>query len=102
MALNPDVQHRAQQELDSTLHGRLPMLSDRLNLPYINCILLEVLRWHPVAPLGSVLADYQTLSYATTGVPHLLTQEDEYQGYSIPDRTIVIANIWYVRFWIRS
>jgi cytochrome P450 len=49
----PDVQKKAQDELDSVLgQERLPEFSDRQMLPYINAVLLETLRWQPVAALG--------------------------------------------------
>jgi len=54
MAIYPEVMARAQAELDSVVgSGRLPQLSDRPNLPYIDAMVLESLRWHPVAPLGT-------------------------------------------------
>lgn len=53
MVLHPNVQARAQAELDSVIGpGRLPDYNDRPLLPYINAIVKEVLRWNPVAPLG--------------------------------------------------
>jgi cytochrome P450 len=53
MALHPEVQIKAQAELDAVIgSGRLPDYSDRPSLPYINATVKEVLRWNPVAPLG--------------------------------------------------
>lgn len=54
MTLYPDVQKRAQVELDSVLGSlsRLPRFEDRPKLPYIDAIVLEVLRWNPSVPLG--------------------------------------------------
>ncbi len=49
-----DVQKKAQAELDAVIGSdRLPTLADRANLPYINAVVLEVLRWNSVAPTGS-------------------------------------------------
>ena len=53
MTLHPEVQRRAQAELDSVTGGpRLPTYEDRQKLPYIEAIVKEVLRWHPVVPGG--------------------------------------------------
>lgn len=81
MAQNPEVQRKAQEELDAVVSSRLPTIDDRPNLPYISALVQEVLRSHPVAPLG---------------VPHMSTDEDEYQGYRIPKRAVLIPNIWLV------
>jgi cytochrome P450 len=53
MALYPEVQKKAQAELDRVLDGRLPEFNDRPNLPYINAVIKESGRWQPVAPLGT-------------------------------------------------
>jgi cytochrome P450 len=54
MALYPDVQHKAQAELDALLDGmRLPSFDDEGSLPYIRALEKEVFRWHPVVPLGN-------------------------------------------------
>jgi hypothetical protein len=46
----------AQKELDAvTRRERLPTFEDRLNLPFIDAICKEVIRWEPVTPLGELL-----------------------------------------------
>lgn len=79
MAQFPDIQHHAQAELDGVVGLRLPTLNDRPNLPYIDALIKEVMRWHPIGPLG---------------LPHMTTQEDEYNGYRIPKGAVLIPNIW--------
>ena len=45
MTLNPDVYKKAQKEIDEKIgRDRLIEPSDRENLPYITCLLKEVLR----------------------------------------------------------
>jgi len=54
MMLYPDVQKRAQAEIDATIGTeRLPTFEDRSLLPYMEAVLRETLRWHPVFPLGA-------------------------------------------------
>lgn len=56
LVLSPHVQKRAQAELDLVVgRDRLPTFDDRPRLPYIEAICREVLRWHMVAPLGSII-----------------------------------------------
>ncbi|KAJ4491097.1 cytochrome P450 [Lentinula lateritia] len=82
MTLHPNVQHKAQLELDNVLqHQRLPTFADRSSLPYISAVVMEVLRHHPIAPLGA---------------PHATSADDTYQGYHIPAGTIVLPNIWAI------
>ncbi|KAI9059151.1 CyP450 monooxygenase [Trametes sanguinea] len=81
MASFPEVQRKAREELDVVVgHHRLPLLSDRESLPYLEAVAKECLRWKTVVPLG---------------VPHRSTEDDEYQGYMIPQGTVVVANIWW-------
>lgn len=55
MSLYPDVQVAAQEELNRVVgHDRLPDISDRAELPYVDALCKEVLRWHVAAPLGKV------------------------------------------------
>jgi len=76
----PDVIKRAQQELDSVVKpGYLPDFNDEESLPFITAIAKEALRWRDVTP---------------TAIPHYLQCEDEYKGYRIPARSIIIPNSW--------
>jgi len=53
MALYPEVQKKAQAEIDAVIGpNRLPDFEDRPSLPYINAIIKELARWHLVLPLG--------------------------------------------------
>ncbi|KAG6847485.1 hypothetical protein H0H93_007829, partial [Arthromyces matolae] len=79
MVLHPSIQKRAQEELDRVIpHDRLPNFSDRNKLPYLDGLVWECLRWNPVANIA---------------LAHLLTAEDEYNGYRIPKGTTVLGNI---------
>ena len=53
MTLYPEVQRKAQAEIDQIVgNSRLPDFSDEAVLPYVQAVLKEVLRWHPVTLLG--------------------------------------------------
>ncbi|KAI0637905.1 cytochrome P450 [Trametes polyzona] len=80
MSCFPDVQRKAQAEIDEMIgNDRLPTLDDRDRLPYLNALVLEVLRWIPVAPIS---------------FPHQLIEDDFHQGYFLPKGTLVVANVW--------
>ncbi|KAJ1306125.1 hypothetical protein OPQ81_010836 [Rhizoctonia solani] len=80
MVQHPEIQTRAQEEIDRVTHSeRLPNLADRESMPYVRCIIQEVLRWQPPLPLG---------------VPRSTAQDDEYRGYFIPKGSIVMTNAW--------
>ncbi|KAF5319657.1 hypothetical protein D9619_008644 [Psilocybe cf. subviscida] len=80
MTICPDVQRRAQQELDTVVgSNRLPNYDDWDSMPYIEALVREVLRWKPIAPLG---------------VAHAITEDDTFKGYLIPKGSIVMSNIW--------
>jgi len=55
MLHHPEVQRKAQAELDRVLHHdrRLPSYEDQIDLPYLTAVMKEVLRWQPVAPIGT-------------------------------------------------
>ena len=54
MAKHPNVQAKAQAELDAVVgQDRLPECTDRGSLPYVNAVISELMRWQPVVPLGS-------------------------------------------------
>lgn len=53
MTLYPDVQKRAQAEIDAVVGpDRLPTLADYGSLPYVGALVQELLRWAPAAPQG--------------------------------------------------
>ncbi|KAJ5450230.1 uncharacterized protein N7458_006679 [Penicillium daleae] len=80
MALFPEAQLKAQLEIDMVVgRNQLPEFKDRENLPYINALAKEVLRWHPVAPMS---------------VAHASSQDDICEGYLIPKGSSILANIW--------
>ncbi|KAG8716132.1 hypothetical protein FRC11_008613 [Ceratobasidium sp. 423] len=81
MILHPEVQTKAQAELAQVIgNDRLPTYSDRDSLPYIEAVYKELLRWHPIAPIG---------------VPHLSTAniDDEFRGMRIPKGSVVFGMI---------
>jgi len=70
MLLHPNVQKKAQEELDFAIgRERLPTFEDRPRLPFIDAVCKELLRWRPVNPLG---------------IPHAATKNDTYAGFFIP------------------
>lgn len=74
-ASDPSWVKSAQKELDSVLGDatRLPEFSDRKSLPYMSAVVKEGFRWRPFAEIG---------------VPHSLTKDDEFEGYSFPKDTV--------------
>ena len=53
MTLFPDVQKKAQAEIDAVVGSdRLPSFTDRNSLPYIEALVKEVFRWNAVIPTG--------------------------------------------------
>ncbi|GAB7350137.1 hypothetical protein MBLNU459_g0808t1 [Dothideomycetes sp. NU459] len=79
MTAFPEVQRKAQEEIDRTIGaGRLPSFQDRENLPYVEAVVKEVLRWRPLAPLGP---------------PHVADQDDEFEGFRIPKGAMIMPNI---------
>ncbi|KAF8258627.1 cytochrome P450 [Lactarius quietus] len=80
MVAHPEIQKRAQAELDAVVgRARPPTFSDASNLPYIQATVKETLRWRPPLPLG---------------IPHNTTEDVWYDGVFIPKGTMCIANIW--------
>lgn len=80
LTLYPDVQRRAQEELDTVIgRERLPTFDDRPQLPYVEAVCQELRRWRPVAPMA---------------LPHTTIEDDVYEGYFIPKGSQVLANVW--------
>ncbi|KAH9049218.1 cytochrome P450 [Lactarius deliciosus] len=80
MTLYPDVMKKAQVELDAVVGPhRLPTFADWENLPYLNAVLKEVLRWAPVTPFGG---------------HHRLMEDDVQDGFLIPAGSAIVVNMW--------
>ncbi|KAF7790551.1 hypothetical protein EIP86_001507 [Pleurotus ostreatoroseus] len=76
----PEVMRRAQAQIDEVVgRDRLPSFSDREQLPYIEAMVKEVLRWRPVGPIG---------------LPRQTAEDDYYNGYFIPKGTLILLNVW--------
>ncbi|KAL4967701.1 cytochrome P450 [Aspergillus stella-maris] len=81
MIFFPSVQRKAQDEINRVVGNcRLPNFDDRDNLPYINAMVKEALRWWPVAPMG---------------FPHTATDDIEYNGMLIPKDSLLVPAVWH-------
>ncbi|XP_044732290.1 probable cytochrome P450 303a1 [Chrysoperla carnea] len=86
LLLNPDVQRKAQEEIDRVVGpDRMPQLSDRDQMPYMNAFVLESVRM---------------FMFRAFGVPHRALRDTKLLGYDIPKDTMVLANFYGVlRDW---
>ncbi|CAI5461869.1 unnamed protein product [Closterium sp. Yama58-4] len=77
----------AESDVDSNNQPKQPNLS---SLPFLQAVIKETLRHHPVAPLL---------------VPHKTTESTVLGGHSIPAGTMVLVNSWAIchdsRYWDR-
>lgn len=81
MTMFPDVQLRAQEEIDSVIGcERLITYDDQSLLPYVKAIHREVMRWRPVLPLS---------------IFRLCSSADVYKGYHIPKGDCVLDLIFH-------
>jgi cytochrome P450 len=81
MTAYPEVQAKAQEEIDRVVgSSRLPTAEDRPNLPYVEALISEVIRFSSVLPQG---------------VAHKVRTSDVFEGYVIPEGSIILPNIWY-------
>ncbi|XP_056637719.1 methyl farnesoate epoxidase [Diorhabda sublineata] len=80
LILYPDVQKKAQEEIDRVIgKDRNPSLDDRPKMPYVECIALESLRMFG----GRAFT-----------VPHRALRDTYLCGYRIPKDVLVIANLY--------
>jgi len=81
LVMFPEVQERAQEELDRVVGGdRLPTFEDRKNLPYIDGIVKEAWRWNPVGPMG---------------LTHKSEEDIVYGEYVIPKESYLLPSLWW-------
>jgi cytochrome P450 len=84
MIRNTDVQDKMRKEINDVIgSSRFPSMADKPHLPYCQAVLHEVLRQGPLVP---------------TSVPHGLTHDLQYKGFTIPKDAILIPNLYSVSF----
>ncbi|CAA7032570.1 unnamed protein product [Microthlaspi erraticum] len=77
---HPEVLKKARNEIDTKIGlDRLIDEQDTKNLPYLQGIVLETLRLHPVAP---------------TLVPHMTSDDCMLAGYDVPRGSMLLVNVW--------
>ena len=82
MSLNPEAQKRVRQEIhDKIGHKRPPQISDRVELPFTEAVLLEVQRIATPLPQSA---------------PHRAMKDVSLFGYDIPENSLVACNIYAV------
>ncbi|KAF7374576.1 O-methylsterigmatocystin oxidoreductase [Mycena sanguinolenta] len=98
MALYPDIQKKAQTEIDTVIGtDRLPKFEDRPSLPFVEALYREVMRWKPPAPLGNPRASIADDIYDGHFIPkgNLIPYLPENLIHTNPcSGTTVISNIW--------
>ncbi|KAF7849254.1 hypothetical protein BT93_L1041 [Corymbia citriodora subsp. variegata] len=83
MVLHPDIQAKAQSEIDAALGSARPVEdSDLPRLPYLRAVVKETLRMHPPGPL---------LSWA-----RLAIHDTHVGGHFVPAGTTAMVNMWAI------
>ncbi|KAM0293698.1 hypothetical protein HYE67_007906 [Fusarium culmorum] len=81
MMVYPEVLKKAQAEIDNVIGpDRLPGFEDRENLPYINGMVKESLRWMPAVPMGAA---------------HKADDDIYYGDLCIPKGSFLLPNVWW-------
>ncbi|MCO5562005.1 hypothetical protein L7F22_015631 [Adiantum nelumboides] len=79
---NPEKLKRAQEELVSVVGKARPISElDIPQLPYLQAIMKETLRLHPVGPLL---------------IPHFTNEACKIFNYDIPSNTLAFVNVWAI------
>lgn len=78
----PEIFAKATEELDQVI-GRDRWVEEKEvhKLPYVEAIVKETMRLHPVAPML---------------VPRLSREDSQINGYDIPAGTRVLVNVWTI------
>ncbi|RLM62216.1 cytochrome P450 71A1-like isoform X2 [Panicum miliaceum] len=78
----PAVFAKATKELDRVVgHGRWPTEKDMPQLPYLDAIVKETTRLHPIAPLLT---------------PRIAREDAAVGGYDVPKGARVLVNVWAI------
>jgi hypothetical protein len=99
MTLHPEIQKKAQMEMDALTNGsRLPTIADRPSLNYLNCIVKEVIRWFTPAPISEThgTISLRVLLISCKDFPHVQDKNKEaiVDGLTIPPSCVILVNMW--------
>uniref|UniRef100_A0A8C6V6R1 Cytochrome P450 family 2 subfamily R member 1 n=1 Tax=Naja naja TaxID=35670 RepID=A0A8C6V6R1_NAJNA len=84
MALYPNIQGHVHKEIDLVIGpNKTACLEDKCKMPYTEAVLHEILRFCNIVPLG---------------IFHATSKDTVVRGYSIPQGTTVITNLYSVHF----
>ncbi|XP_067664725.1 cytochrome P450 1A1-like [Haliotis asinina] len=78
---NQDVQQKMYNELQTHIGSREVTLEDRPQLPYLEAVIVEALRYTSHTPFS---------------IPHLSRGDIETRGYTISKGTLLVANLWNI------
>ncbi|XP_029361300.1 cytochrome P450 2U1 [Echeneis naucrates] len=82
MMLFPDIQDKVAAEIDEVVgRHRNPSMADKGSLPFTEATIMEVQRLTVVVPLG---------------IPHMASKTTVFRGYTIPQGTVILPNLWSV------
>ena len=76
-----EVQEKVYREIQDVIGDRTPVYGDKSNMPYVEAVILESMRYGTNTPIG---------------IPHMTSEDAELNGYLIPKGTLVIPNIWSI------
>ncbi|KAI0082001.1 cytochrome P450 [Panus rudis PR-1116 ss-1] len=80
MIAHPEIQRRAQKEIDSVIgKDRTPVFDDINDLPYVRAIIDEVHRFRPITP---------------TALPHKAMEDERVDNYLLPKGALIFMNTW--------
>nr|XP_061810961.1 steroid 17-alpha-hydroxylase/17,20 lyase-like [Nerophis lumbriciformis] len=78
---HPEVQKRAQEELDREVGDRAVRAADRVRLPYLDAVINEGMRIRPVSPVL---------------IPHVATTDSSIGRHAVRRGTRVLVNMWAI------
>ncbi len=85
---HPNIQDKAYSQIKEVIGDKPPSIEDRANIPYVEAIIIEVLRYTSFFPLL---------------IPHYSSCSSKIGGYFIPEGTLIFHNVWHLQhdeeFW---